>query len=138
MYITYDEYKNMGGGIDETTFNILEIQCEFVVNWYTFSRLSKDTTYPEKVKQCMFLLIDLMHKQNKATSVDGSDTTSGTSSAIASQSNDGVSVSYNVLSASQATDILKKQMENTIQQCLQGVTNSLGHKLLYRGIYEDE
>ena len=51
MYITYDEYKNMGGGIDETTFNILEIQCEFVVNWYTFSRLSKDTTYPEKVKQ---------------------------------------------------------------------------------------
>ena len=46
MYLTYDEYQNMGGTLVETTFEEYEFTAECIVNWYTFNRLTKETTYP--------------------------------------------------------------------------------------------
>ena len=55
-----------------------------------------------------------------------------------SQSNDGVSVSFGNMSAKDANASLYKEVEQTIQRQLAGVTNELGRKLLYRGLYPNE
>lgn len=138
MYLTYEEYQNMGGTLDETTFNDYCFEAQAKVNWYTFNRLKKDSTYPEEVKRCMYRLIGLIEDMAKATA-DGVDADgSGITAGIASQSNDGVSVSYNTLSAKDMLDTAEAKVQSTIEQYLSYVTNELGKKLLYRGMYPDE
>ena len=41
MYLTYAEYQEYGGTLDETTFNNLEFDAESTVNWCTFNRLKR-------------------------------------------------------------------------------------------------
>ena len=50
MYLTYEEYVAFGGQLDSTTFTLLEMEAENVINWYTFNRLKKDTTFSDDVK----------------------------------------------------------------------------------------
>lgn len=153
MYLSYAEYQAMGGTLDETAFNDFEFESECIINWYTFDRLKKETEWPEEVQRCMFALIklaklkaDSMILGSQTTTVDdgqGHTVTTTVNSAIASQSNDGVSISYNTVSASQIFEKLSPkvkggEIENLVQMYLQGVVNSLGHKVLYRGIYPDE
>jgi len=139
MYLTYEEYQNMGGTLDETTFNDYGFEAEAKVNWYTFNRLKNNKTYPEEVKRCVYRLIKLIEDANKAMVIDGTgENSSGMIAGIASQSNDGVSISYNTLSAKDMLDASQAQVEITIRQYLSYVTNELGKKLLYRGMYPDE
>lgn len=136
MYLTYEEYTAMGGTLDEPTFNDLEYEAEALVNWYTFNRLAKDTQIPSEVKRLIKYLINLVQKQNEGVLGAGDGSTS--SPIVASQSNDGISVSYAVLNASERMQALKTQEETTIRRYLQGVTNESGRKLLYRGLYPGE
>ena len=138
MYLTYEEYVAFGGQLDSTTFTLLEMEAENVINWYTFNRLKKETTFSDDVKKCMYILINLLHKKEQSTAVWQYPITGDTQATIASQSNDGVSISYNVMNAENLTESIKSDIENVIKMTLQGTVNSLGHKLLYRGIYEDE
>ena len=139
MYLTYTEYQNMGGTLDETTFNDFEFEAAAQVDWYTFNRLKKETEYPEALKRCMYKLIFYIQQAQQAQSIP---TESGTDSVIQvgiqSQSNDGVSVSYNTLSAKDIVDSAQKAIESCIEKYLQGVMNSLGQLLLYRGLYPNE
>lgn len=139
MYLLYDEYKSMGGKLDEALFNELEFESETQVDWYTFNRLQNETELPERLKRCMYALINLIYKVQQASMLgdDGSGDDS-INAAVASQSNDGVSISYNVVSARDAVELSKKEIEDTIQKYLQGVMNSLGRKVLYRGLYPGE
>ena len=137
MYLTYAEYQTMGGALDEATFDDLEFEAEALVNWFTFNRLKNDTTFPEELKRLMKYLINLAYSQSQVIDASGSgDSTSN--KAIASQSNDGVSISYNVLSAKDMIESVKTESESAIKMYLQGVTNQAGRKLLYRGVYPDE
>ena len=54
------------------------------------------------------------------------------------ESNDGVSTTYNTLSAKEAVDTMQDEFKTTVQMYLSGVRNSLGHKVLYRGVYPNE
>lgn len=138
MYLSYAEYQAMGGTLDEATFDDYSFEAEAKINWYTFNRLKKDTTFPEEVKRCEYRLIKLLQDMAKATA-DGADTDgTGLVAGIASQSNDGVSVSYNTLSAKDMLETAEAQIQKTIDQYLSYVTNELGKKLLYRGMYPDE
>lgn len=137
MYLTYEEYLNMGGTLDEAAFDNYLIDAEMLIDWYTFNRLENETVIPEKVKKCVYKLISLADMKSKAF-VIGREVNGDGNASVASQSNDGVSISYNTISASQALDLLKSESENIIKQYLNGVVNSLGRKLLYRGIYPDE
>ena len=152
MYLTYEQYQSYGGALDMTAFNEFEFEAESWINWYTFNRLVNDTVFEEAVKRCTFKLINLAELQAQAMSLGNQTTviTSGTSvttitheAPIASQSNDGVSISYNNLSASDMFEQLKQTskgnlIENTIKQYLQGVKNELGQDVLYRGVYPNE
>lgn len=139
-YLTYEAYLSMGGTLDISKFDDLEFEAESYVDWYTFNRLQNEEEIPERVQKCMYHIIKLM--QDEMSLMNG-ETGSGDSSAetgkqILSQSNDGVSISYNVISAKDALDLTKDKVDLSIKRYLQGVSNSLGRKLLYRGIYPDE
>ena len=140
MYLTFAEYQAYGGTLDETTFNNLEFEAEALVNWYTFNRLKNDTTFPVELKRLMYYLINLALMKNNLLNESGGEesSTGGVGKTIASQSNDGVSISYNVLSAHDLMESIKADSETAIQKYLQGVMNEMGHKLLYRGVYPDE
>lgn len=141
MYLTYAEYQAMGGTLDETTFNEYEFEARAKIDWFTFNRLQADTVYNEAVKRCMYKLIKLIQQMAEASALDGSgegSSSGSTQAGITSQSNDGVSISYNVLSAKDALESAGIQVENCIRQYLNGVTNSLGRRLLYRGLYPGE
>lgn len=141
MYLTYADYQNMGGTLEETAFNDLEFAAEAKVNWYTFNRLKKEdpSKYPEELKRCMYRIIKLIDDMQKASSIDGQENSYSTSTAgVASMSNDGVSISYNVLSASEAVEQAGKQVEQCIKEYLSDAVNSLGQKLLYKGFYPGE
>ena len=139
MYLTYDEYINMGGAeIAEAAFQQIEFEARSVIDWWTFNRLQKEESYPEAVKRCMFRLIQLITDKQKAMIVDAQSSDGTIKAGIASESNDGVSTSYNTLSAKEAVDTMQKEVEETIRMFLTGVRNSLGHKVLYRGVYPDE
>ena len=73
MYLTFTDYQNMGGTLDETTFNDLEFAAECKVNWYTFDRLKKEKSedYPAELPRCMFRLIKLINEQQMASAIDG-------------------------------------------------------------------
>lgn len=152
MYLSFDDYKNMGGTLDEAAFTDYEYEAECIINWYTFNRLQKETEIPEAVARCMYALIklaklkaDTMMLGAQITTETTGDVTkvTTTSASIASQSNDGVSISYNAPSASELYASLKPfvkggEIDVTVRMYLNMVTNSLGRKLLYRGIYPDE
>lgn len=139
MYLTYAEYQNMGGTLDEATFNDFEFEAEALVNWYTFNRLKNDTEFPAELKRLMKHLINLaMLKANTLGSSGEEDSSAAAAKTIASQSNDGVSISYNVLSAKDLMDSIKTESAGAINMYLQGVMNEAGRLLLYRGVYPNE
>lgn len=139
MYLTYQEYQNMGGTLDEPAFNDLEFEARTYVDWVTFNRLRNEEVIPERVKECIYHIIKLI--QNKLEALNANPTSSEDSSGsggILSQSNDGVSITFNRLTAKEVLDTMDKEITDAIERYLQGVTNSLGRKLLYRGIYAGE
>ena len=139
MYLTYDEYIDMGGEtLEETAFDNLEFEARATIDWWTFNRLQNEVEYPEAVKRCMFALIRLI-KDKQDSMVTNAQASDGTKQAgITHQSNDGVSTSYNVISARSAVEMIKQDIQATIKMYLHGVRNSLGQKVLYRGIYPNE
>ena len=143
MYLTYDDYRIYGGTLDETAFNSFAFEASAQIDWYTFNRL-QNVEYEElndKVKLCMFQIIsrlkDIQDFQSGGASASSSNTT-GYVQTIASQENDGVSISYNTIPASECVDLAKSDIQRLIKIYLQGVTNELGRKVLYKGIYPDE
>lgn len=138
-YLTYEQYTEFGGMLDEATFDELAFEAKSQIDWYTFHRLDKFDTIPEEVARCMFYLIKLIKEQSSALLPDWStDSADGSGKIIASQSNDGVSVSYNILSASEVAEMSKQKINETISRYLNGVKDSLGRRILYRGLYPDE
>lgn len=153
MYLTYEEYQSYGGTLDETTFTDFEFEAETWIDWYTFNRLQNEDTQDERVKRCVNKLIQLAKMKADALALgsqtvqtkdsEGNVTTIQTTASVASQSNDGVSISYNTISASEAYRALQATesgnlIEMTVKQYLQGLKNSLGRKVLYRGLYPNE
>ena len=146
MYLTYAEYQAYGGTLDETTFNDLGFEACGIVDWYTFRRLVKDETVDENVKRLVYRLIGDLELRNKAMTLgqdSGSSSSSTTTSSgvVQSQSNDGFSVQFNVMSAKEiaaSMNLNSPQMRSLVQSYLTGVKNHLGQDVLYRGMYPNE
>ena len=141
MYLTYAQYQTLGGTLSEAVFSDCEMEAEALVNWYTFNRLKDVTPVSEDVQKCVYMLIKYIALQS---GIDGSGTVgsdgtiSTTGAGIASESNDGVSRHYNVLSAQELMDNAKAKIDSIIKMALSSVVDSLGRKVLYRGLYKGE
>ena len=57
QYLTYDEYKALGGSLDQTPFNLLEYEARRIIDSRTLQRLKGINKIPQEVKMCMFALI---------------------------------------------------------------------------------
>lgn len=151
MYLTYDEYVQYGGMVGEdaplsySDFCLYEIDAENWINWYTFNRMISWDEYPDAVKMCAVKLVDFARlKDNALHGVLAGSSASGTASgAILSQSNDGVSISYDSVRASEVyagitSTSAGNMVEATIRRYLSRVKDKRGRNILYRGIYDDD
>ena len=148
MYLTYDEYIDLGGQLDETSFTDLEYDAESTINWYTFNRLQKDEwkdalTSPQ-LKRCVYQLIKLKQLEDALLMSGAGGVIGGVGwtkdAGIVKESNDGVTTEYNLLSAG---DLLAyangaKPKKDLIDRYLGSIVNDLGRRLLFRGIYPGE
>lgn len=90
QYLNYEEYQELGGTLDETPFNILELEAQKNIDKYTFGRLKNLDEQINEVKICEFKLIELLDTYNSYNKLNKS---------ISSESTDGYSISYGGASA---------------------------------------
>ena len=140
MYLTFEEYQENGGTLSATTFNNFEYEAEALINYRTFNRLKNVESVPDEVKRLTRYLIDLAQKKADSLSLGnaGDTTTSNAGSYIKSQSNDGVSITYGGMSSVDLYKMCEVDAHKAIDRYLVDVTDSLGRKLLYRGLYQGE
>lgn len=129
QYLTYDEYKALGGNLDQTPFNLLEFEARKIIDGNTQNKLINVSEIPQEVKLCIFKLINSILKFSKEE--DNSQ-----NSNIANENIDGYSVTYNNVSLDQIENVVKsKQTEinDIVYDYLLGVIVN-DKALLYRGI----
>jgi hypothetical protein len=89
----------------------------------------------------MYKLITIIAMKQQAQLLDGTNTSNintAVNAGIIQQSNDGVSTTYNVMSAGEVIAQSDETIKATVRMYLQNVRNSLGRKVLYRGLYPGE
>lgn len=111
QYLTYEEYKSLGGTLGEMPFNILELKARQVINERTQNRLKNVEQIPQEVKICVYDLINTMNKYNLSNN--------STSSNVSSENTDGYSVTYK--SGTEITEEQKKQYNDIMETDLYGV-----------------
>ncbi len=129
QYLTYAEYRSLGGTLDITPFNLLEFEARRKVDTETQSRLkgTDSQAVPQEVKLCIFHLINAI---NHYTDSIESATKNGN---IASENTDGYSVSY--VKSSSIKDIINSksvEIDDIIRTYLLNVVFNNEH-IMYLG-----
>lgn len=127
QYLTYEEYRGLGGTIDLTPFNLLEFEARRKIDIRTQDRLKgfDENEIPQEVKLCVYSLINSI--------VIFSNTTNNTGN-IASENTDGYSVSY--ITPAQISEVVtskNKELDDIVRTYLLGVVFNDEH-LLYAGV----
>lgn len=119
QYLTYSEYQELGGTLEELPFNLLEFECRKIIDEKTQNRLFEQEI-PQEVKLCEFKMINCVNDYSKSLA-----------SGISSESTDGYSVSY----GDNKTLIEAKQgeLEDIVTTALFGVIVNNEH-LIYIGV----
>ena len=63
-YITYKEYVDLGGTVDEDTFTILERKAQRMVDQITFNRMQYLLVVPDEVKEVLTEFVNKMGQTN--------------------------------------------------------------------------
>lgn len=119
QYLTYAEYRQLGGSLNEMPFNILELEARRKVDERTQWRLKNLPTQITEVKACIFRLIGAMNTNNERKSKN-----------ISSENTDGYSVSYG--QSTNADEI--KQYDDIIRDYLLTCQLEDGTPYLYSGV----
>lgn len=121
QYLSYEEYKSLGGTLGEMPFNILELKARQIINERTQNRLKNVEDIPVEVKVCVYHLVNIASSyQNKVSDVS-----------VASESTDGYSISYK--SGTDLTEEQKKQCDDVMETDLYGVIVD-NTPILYLGV----
>lgn len=123
QYLSYEEYKSLGGTLGEMPFNILELKARQIINERTQNRLKDVEKIPQEVKICVYDLIQIINKYNNSNN--------STSSNISSENIDGYSVTYK--SGTELTEEQKKQYDDVMETDLYGVIVD-NTPILYLGV----
>lgn len=86
QYLSYQEYIELGGTLEEVPFNELEYECERIIDSRTQNRLKKADEIPQEVKILENKMIQSLH--------DYYISLNKTQSGISSENIDGYSVTY--------------------------------------------
>ena len=123
QYLSYEEYKSLGGTLGEMPFNILELKARQIINERTQNRLKDVEQIPQEDKICVYDLINTMNRYNLSNN--------STSSNISSENTDGYSVTYK--SGTELTEEQKKQYDDVMETDLYGVIVD-NTPILYLGV----
>lgn len=122
QYLTYNEYKGLGGNLDQTPFNLLEYNARKEIDKRTFGRLVGKGNEYQEVKLCVYnMIVTLNSYESYATQ----------NKAISSENTDGYSVSYGTPTTS-TTEAKNSELEDIIDTYLSN-TMVNGVMVLYRG-----
>ena len=127
QYLTYLEYKDLGGTLEETPFNLLEFEARRKIDVRTQNRLVDLETIPQEVKLCEYAMINSIN--NYASSINNVAINGN----VSSENIDGYSVSY--LNTSQISEIVKSketELNDIIETYLIGVIVNNEH-IMYIG-----
>lgn len=126
-YLTYNEYKELGGALSENAFNLLEYKSRLEIDKLTFNRVSILSSIPSEVKLCIY---DLILKINSYASYDAQD------KSVSSESSDGYSISYTSPN-SELEKAKNKELEDIIDTYLSNISITINFEeipILYRGV----
>lgn len=122
QYVTYQEYKALGGTLDEMPFNLLEFNARMKIDERTFGRLVDKGQEYKEVKLCVYNMITTL---NSYSSYDTQN------KAISSESTDGYSISYGTPQKS-TTEAKNSELEDVIDTYLSNLIVD-DVSVLYRG-----
>lgn len=125
QYLTYNEYRAMGGTLNQTPFNLLEFEARKKVDERTFGRLKVCNEVPQEVKMCVLAIVNNL--QSYMDVVNGNKN-------VASESTDGYSINY--ITGTQVHETIKSknsEIEDIIRTYLTGVAVN-GTHILYLGV----
>lgn len=122
QYLTYQEYKALGGTLDEMPFNLLEFNARKKIDERTFGRLVDKGQEYKEVKLCVYNMITTL---NSYSSYDTQN------KAISSESTDGYSISYGTPQKS-ITEAKNSELEDVIDTYLSNLIVD-DVPVLYRG-----
>lgn len=63
-YLTYQDYKELGGTLDENTFKYLERKAQRYLDSITFDRIKSLTTIPDEVREVLTEFVNRMDVYN--------------------------------------------------------------------------
>ena len=127
QYLTYDEYRLLGGTLDIMPFNLLEFETRNRINNRTQNRINNMKDKPQEVKLCVNAMINTLVQYVV-------DNSKGINKNIASESIDGYSVSF--ITGSQVQEAIKSkksELEDIMQTYLGDIRTSDNIPVLYLG-----
>jgi hypothetical protein len=125
MYLTYDEYLDMGGAeIEEEVFNRHIARANATITRMTHGRILNESPVRESVKCAAFELANAIHADSQVGAVGRE---------IASMSNDGVGVSFVTGSQSGAAASAHRHAA-IVREYLEFERDANGTLLLYVGV----
>ena len=122
QYLKFNEYKSLGGTLEEMPFNLLEFNARMKIDERTFGRLINKGQKYQEVKLCVYNMITTL---NSYSSYDTQN------KAISSESTDGYSISYGTPQKS-ITEAKNSELEDIINSYLANVVID-NVPVLYRG-----
>lgn len=124
QYLTYEEYQELGGNLNQMPFNLLEYQARKEIDLNTKNRLAYVDEIPNEVKMCVYELIGTLNKYVSEANFNVNYT---------QETIDGYSRAY--ATASQISEIVRSkkiEIDDVILRDLYGVIVNNEH-LIYRG-----
>lgn len=126
QYLSYEEYMELGGTLEEVPFNELEYECRRIIDSRTQNRLKNADKIPQEVKMLENKMIQDL--QGYYVSLEKAQ------SGVASENTDGYSVSY--ISSNQISQLIEGKidvLQDLVSTYLFGVIVNNEH-LLYCGV----
>ena len=71
QYLTYNEYKTLGGTLNHTPFNLLEFEARKEIDKRTLGRLINLKEQKQNTKICVFQLMNLFTSINNGVETSG-------------------------------------------------------------------
>lgn len=127
QYLTYEEYRALGGTQDLAPFNLLEFESRRLIDIRTQYRLKNVENIPSEVKLCEFKMINNIDGYTK--SID-----KAINENVKSENTDGYAVTY--ATTSDIEEIIKSksaELNDTINNYLLGVVIN-GEHITYAGV----
>lgn len=126
QYLTYAEYIELGGTLEEVPFNKVEFECRKIIDSRTQNRLHSADEIPDEVKMCEFKMIDTItcYSASKEQAQSG----------VKSENIDGYSVTY--LTSNEIQQLITTQIadiQKLVSTYLFGVIVNNEH-ILYCGV----